>query len=222
MHIGSEGIELYLEGLRRALITRGHLLLFAGMFIECIPIAGFIMPGLTLLVIAGFLSANESLSYSIYTVVSAIMGIAAADNAAFLVGRLGVHKVGWIARLVKRHEELALDIATQRFIILVLYQFPPYSRMFAPIVMGTISFPMRRWATVVSLGTLLFVTVFFGLGFSVGFLGRRLFGAVNLASNISVVFILGLLSWIIVFGSRIHRRRSTGNRGTHSTPGMGS
>jgi len=203
----SADVAHYMEWLTVELRRWGAPLLFAMLFLECIPVAGFAVPGLTLLVIAGFLAAGQTPAQVASLFLASLAGVVAADNFAFLAGRFGHDHIAPLRRLIDRHEALREEIRGQKLPVLLLYQFPPYSRMFAPLLMGTLGFAWRRWLLVMSIGSFAFVGAFFILGYAAGSTGRRVFGAVDAASTISALFIFGLLAWAAMLGIRVFRNR---------------
>jgi membrane protein DedA with SNARE-associated domain len=201
----SADVARYLEWLAAELRQWGALLLFVMLFLECIPLAGFAVPGLTVLVIAGFLAAGQSFVSAAGYFLASLAGVVAADNLAYLIGRAGYDRIGVLRRLMDRQAALREDIRGQKLPILLLYQFPPYSRMFAPLLMGALSFAWPRWLLVMSAGSVAFVSTFFLLGYAAGATGRAVFGAVSAASTVSALFVFGLLAWAVMLGIRMFR-----------------
>jgi len=177
------------------------------MFVESLPIAGFVLPGLSILVIAGFLSAEQPSALTGIMFIAAWAGLLVADTLMFWLGRVGTTKVNLVRRKVEKHDKLRREISSQPLALLLLYQFPPYSRMFAPLLMGTLSFTWCRWLSITTAGSFAFVAAFFGLGLTVGLIGRSLVGAVSIASLISGIFMWGLLIWIVILGLKLRRRK---------------
>lgn len=204
---GSIAMAAYLEVLQSALTRWGALMIFGALFLECVPVVGFAVPGLTILVVAGFLAAGQPLLEAALFFVAAFAGVASSDTLAYLTGRLGGERIGPVRRLILRHDTFRREISGQSLPVLLLYQFPPYSRMFAPLLMGALSFAWTRWLLIVTVGTLAFAAAFYGLGFAVGLAGRELFGAVSTASTLSALFLLGLLVWAAYLGVRLYRLR---------------
>lgn len=196
-----------LEILTASLVRWGPYLLFVSMFVECLPIVGFVVPGLTLLVVGGFVAVGQPILLVFLMLVGALAGLLAADTLMFWLGRAGADRMSFVRRLVEKHDAFRQEIDCQSLPVLMAYQFPPYSRMFAPVLMGALSFSWRRWMLIVTTGSLAFVVTFFGLGFAVGVVGRDLAGAVSAASTISALFVLCLLVWVALLAFKLHRRR---------------
>jgi len=208
MQSDTSAITAYLTYLQVSVVHHGPWLIFGALFVECLPVAGLILPGLTLLVVAGFVASGQSGTYVMATILAAIGGVLAADTVAYFAGRVGLERWSALQRLVARHNDLRHELAQQSWRILVLYQFPPYSRMFAPLLLGALAIPWSRWWAITAPGTGLFVGVFFTLGFLAGRTGRALFGAVNAASMVSNLFLASLILWAVWFGFRIRRFRA--------------
>lgn len=208
MQIEPAAVSAYLNSLQAPVVHHGPWLIFGALFVECLPIAGFILPGLTLLVIAGFVASGQSPTYTLVTIVAAVGGVLAADTIAFVAGRFGLERWPGVQRLVARNADLRHELARQSWSVLVLYQFPPYSRMFAPLIMGAMATPWSRWWPIMVPGTALFVSVFFSLGFQAGRTGYALLGAANAASMASGLFLAALVLWAVCVWLRIRRSRS--------------
>jgi len=197
----------YLGSLQAWVVDRGPWLIFVALFVECLPVAGLILPGLTLLVVVGFVASEASVADVVLTFVAAVSGVLTADTLAFVVGRLGLRRWAALQRLVARNGDLRLALAQQPWSVLILYQFPPLSRMFAPMLLGTLHVPWSRWWAITGPGTVLFVGAFFALGFVAGRTGHALLGAANAASTASTFSLVALGLWAVWIGSRIRRSR---------------
>lgn len=192
-----------------ALLTRwGGPLLFAVMAAECIPLAGFAAPGLVVLVVAGFLAAGTSSWEAAGYLLWALSGVLVADTVLFALGRIGGERQPWLRGVIARHGRLRRELLAQPYPVLLLYQFPPYSRMFAPLVLGAAKLPWSAWLRLTIPAALLFVGSFFGLGSAAGLAGRGVNGAAGAASLASAVFALGFFAWLVLFILRVMRRRA--------------
>lgn len=200
----SAAVESYLQWVLATVTRWGPLVTFAAMTLECIPFVGFAVPGLTVLVAAGFLAATQEVAQGLLLFTAAFIGVIIGDNLGYAAGR-GSHRLPPVRRLVDRNARLAGEIERQPLLLLLFYQFPPYSRMFAPLLMGALDFPLRRWAGVVTGGTLVFVIAFFGLGYLAGRAGQAMLGVQSAASTVSALFVVALLVWVGGLAWKLYR-----------------
>lgn len=201
---------LYLNALETGFARWGYLVMFGALFLECVPVVGFAVPGLTILVAAGFWATTLDGTHAMGLLAAASAGVVASDTSAYAVGRLSRGRLSVVQRAVKRHDGLRRRLAEQALPVLIFYQFPPYSRMFAPLLLGVIDLALGRWVALVCISTALFVLAFFGLGYVVGWSGRALANAIDIAGLVTTVFVGGLVWWGIVF----YRQRGSRSKDT--------
>jgi membrane protein DedA with SNARE-associated domain len=185
-----------LHGVALAVADWREPLLAAILVAESIPIIGFAAPGLTVLVAAGFLAAQLPAAEAARLALTAFAAIFLADLAMFAAGRFGTAKIPLLARWVGPDGALARGLAAQPPSILIFYQFPPYSRMFAPLLFGAGRHPWSRWTGLSAAATGLFVAACFGGGLAAALSARSLAGAISGAGTIAVVFSAGLIGWL--------------------------
>lgn len=185
-------------------VTLGALLL------EGIPVAGFVAPGLVLLVFAGFKAAAEPAHWALLVFLACLAALVVGDFLAFGIGRWArarsTRLQGWFARRLPssgRWRQAA-------FATLVVYQFPPYARMIVPALLGSSGISLRRWTAACLSASMLFVAVAFGAGY----LGARA-GADFIVANRQVANLVAILSiaFLLVAGSlatRLWRKRGEG------------
>jgi membrane-associated protein len=130
-----------------------YLVLFAVLFAETGLFVGFFLPGDSLLLVAGVLSAPGSQSYTL-SIVAVIAVCAAAAILGNLTGFWFGRRVGRglfersESRFFKRRYLLAADDLYQRHggITIVVARFMPFVRTFAPIVAGISHMDRRAFA----------------------------------------------------------------------------
>ena len=185
----------------------GALVVFAAMFVDCLPFVAFVAPGVIMLVLTGFFAAGQpQLSWGLLFA-SACAGVIASDTLMFTLGRSGYHRIPVVRRLVDKQERLRQDILNQKALYLIFYQFPPYSRMFAPLVMGAARFSWIRWTALVSASTVLFVASFFGIGLVAALGGHAASGATTSANTVSAIFAVAFFAWLSALIYRLVQRR---------------
>lgn len=194
-------------GILKGLAKWGAIVVFAAMFVDCLPFVAFVAPGVIMLVLTGFFAASQpGLSWGLLFA-SACAGVIASDTLMFSIGRSGYHRIPAVRRLVDKQERLRQAILNQRALLLIFYQFPPYSRMFAPLVMGAARFSWLRWTALVSTSTVLFVASFFGIGLLAALGGHAASSATASANKVSIIFVIAFFAWLSVLVYRLIQRR---------------
>jgi membrane protein DedA with SNARE-associated domain len=184
-------------------------LLFAILALECVPVIGFVAPGLIALVLAGYASAGLPAGEALRLAAAAFAGVFLADTVCFAAGRAAGERSLWIARLAGPRAPLGEELGAQPAAVLLFYQFPPYSRMFAPLFLGSAAFEWRRWLSLSAAATAAFVGAFFALGFAAARISTAATGAASLAGAVSLVFALLFGGWAVRIAVRLWRRRGT-------------
>ena len=185
----------------------GPVIVFALMFLDCLPFAAFVAPGVIVLVLAGYVAAGEGLLDGVGLFTAGCAGIFVCDTTMYLIGRSGYARSAFVKGFVDRRAKFKHEIERQRTAVLIFYQFPPYSRMFAPLILGALGASWARWLSLVSLSTLVFVTSFFALGWAAGAGRQAATSATNAASSVSTVFLLAFVAWLVALVVRLFRRR---------------
>ncbi len=191
----------------KGLAKWGAIVVFAAMFVDCLPFVAFVAPGVIMLVLTGYFAAGQPTLSWVLLFAAACAGVMASDTLMFAIGRSGYHRIAVVRRLVDKQERLRQAILRQKAFVLIFYQFPPYSRMFAPLIMGAARFSWIRWAALVSTSTVLFVASFFGIGLMAALGGRAASGATASANSISILFVFGFFAWLSVLIYRLVQRR---------------
>jgi membrane protein DedA with SNARE-associated domain len=196
-----------LRDLTDLMIAWREPLLFVLLVAECVPLLGLASPGLIALVLAGFVGHELGYSAALRLYATALVAVSATDLLLFAAGRAGAVRLPLVQRWVGERATFGRALAGQRDAMLMLYQFPPYSRMFAPLLLGAAALGWTRWLRVAGAGTLLFVSSFFLIGFSAHWLSSGIDGAAAGAGFASSVFGLGLGAWIAVLVVRIWKSK---------------
>jgi membrane-associated protein len=178
----------------------GYFGLTAIVFAETGLLVGFFLPGDSLLVTAGLVSARGLLN--VY-VLGILLNIAAAagNSAGYFIGRM----TG--PRIFTREDSLLFSrkhvFRAQRFYArhgrkaVVLAQFMPIIRTFSPVVAGVGHMPYRQFLAISVLGTILWVWSMLFTGY---FLGTYIPGIdkhieILVLTVIFVSILPGLISW---------------------------
>ncbi len=165
-----------LPTLEEIIVWGGYIGLFAIVFSETGLLVGFFLPGDSLLVTAGLFAARGQLDIAVLVpllCVAAILG----NSSGYLIGRKAGQALynrpqsRWFRRdhLIKTHE----FYEKYGGITIVLAQFMPFARTFAPVVAGVAEMKYRRFASFNVGGAILWISSMTLLGF---FLGRSIPG----------------------------------------------
>jgi membrane-associated protein len=157
-------------------IRVGYIALFAIIFSETGLMIGFFLPGDSLLVTAGLFAARGNFDIFILVpllLVAAILG----NSTGYLIGR----KAG--RPLFERPQSKLFRkdhlVKTQEFyeryggVTIILAQFMPFARTFAPVVAGVAEMPYKRFALFNASGAFLWIPSMTLIGY---FLGKTIPG----------------------------------------------
>jgi membrane protein DedA with SNARE-associated domain len=197
-----------------ALLLKWREPLLALMLVgECMPLVGFAAPGLIALALAGFIAVDLGPFAGIRLFLIACAAIFFTDLGMFAMGRLGSRRSALVARFVGPRAAFGKELQRQPDRWLLFYQFPPYARMFAPVLLGNVQLEWRRWLAVSTLATLIFVVTFFGLGVAAALLHEKVAGVVAASGLLIFISMSGLLVWCLGFAGRLWRARGIDVRG---------
>jgi membrane-associated protein len=140
----------------------GYLALVLGMFCETLLFAGVIVPGLGIMVAAGYLSALGVFNPWLVLVL-AVGATVLGDQASYGLGRaLG-------AVLLKRQAGAArvrTALLAEGPLLLLWYHYGIWLRALLPCVAGSIRYPWRRFAAYDAPGAALWAGTLFAVGYS--------------------------------------------------------
>lgn len=187
-------------------IKVGYVALFAIIFSETGLMFGFFLPGDSLLVTAGLFAAKGEFDIFILVpllIVAAIFG----NTTGYAIGR----KAGQTlfnkpqSKIFRRDHLLKTHAFYEKYggITIVMAQFMPFARTFAPVVAGAAEMPYRRFATFNISGAILWIGSMTLLGY---FLGVAFPGVVkHIELVIIAIVFLSILPLIIKYIQ--HKRR---------------
>jgi membrane-associated protein len=194
-----------------------YLVLFAVLFAETGLFAGFFLPGDSLLIVAGVLSAKGTQAYTL----ELLIVIAVCVTAAILGNLVGFwfgRKVGRPlfdrpeSRFFKPSHLAAADAFYQKYggITIVLARFMPFVRTFAPIVAGVSDMDRGKFVFYTVIGAVLW-----GAGLPiVGYLAGEAMGETLDDMLLPIIIVIVLLSVLPPAIATLRARR----RGTHAEP----
>jgi membrane protein DedA with SNARE-associated domain len=162
LHLAPDLLGRLVDTGRPWLEEYGYLAIGLGLFCETLLFAGAIVPGLGIMVAAGYLSAAGVLEPW------PVLGLAAVatvlgDQASFSLGRILGHV------LLKRRAAAARvrnALLAEGPTLLLWYHYGIWLRALLPCTAGSIRYPWRRFAGFDALGATLWVGTLFAVGYS--------------------------------------------------------
>jgi undecaprenyl-diphosphatase len=155
-------VQDYIERAQPWIDQWGLLAVGFGILAETLLFAGVFIPGFSILVTAGLMSA-EGLLNPWATLLTAFAGGFIGDQAAYALGRL----MG--DRLLARHRgvlaKLRYALTHEGGYILLWYHYVSPLRIVMPYVAGSLFYPRLRWVVLDSIGLALWICFGFGIGF---------------------------------------------------------
>ena len=193
-------------------IRVGYVALFGIIFSETGLMLGFFLPGDSLLVTAGLFAARGALDIRILVpllIVAAILG----NTTGYTIGRRAGRPLfdRQQSRFFRRDHLLKARALYEKYggIAIILAQFMPFARTFAPVVAGVAEMPYRRFATFNITGAVLWITSMSLTGY---FLGKKVPGIEkHIEYVIAIVVFISILPMIIKYARhRLKQRRAAG------------
>lgn len=200
-----------LPTLKEVVIWGGYVGLFAIVFSETGLLVGFFLPGDSLLVTAGLYAAATHELDPVKLIPVLIVAAIAGNATGYSIGvRAGQSLYRREQSRFFRKDHL---IKTREFyekygaMTIVLAQFMPFARTFAPVVAGIGQMAYRRFAVYNAAGAVAWITSMVLLGY---FLGQSIPGIEHrIEYVIALVIFLSVLPLLIkVFRHRLNRKAS--------------
>ena len=143
----------------------GYFVVFIAALLEAIPAVGLVVPGQTILVIAGFVASTDVLRWWLIALI-AMAGAIIGDTIGFYLGRryglsfLGKHKalLSDVIELLRAHPLKTL----------ILGRFNSLTRSFAPFAAGASGVSTRRFMVANIVGGVIWALCWTGIGLLVG------------------------------------------------------
>ena len=193
----SDLIHLFttVEGITDIIRWGGLLALFVIVFAETGLLIGFFLPGDSLLVTAGFVSATYPDVLTLWEVIVALcIAAIVGDSTGYYIGKKAGHALynRPQSRLFRRDHLLKTKAFYEKYggITIVLARFIPFARTFAPVVAGVGEMQYRRFLAFNVFGGIGWVVAMSLLGYLFGnipFVQRHIEKAIILVIFISVL-----------------------------------
>lgn len=194
-------IQLFttVEGITEIIEWGGLLILVAMVFAETGLLAGFFLPGDSLLFIAGFLAGTQPGLLSLWYLLPALcIAAIVGDSTGYYIGkRAGAALYNRPqSRFFRRDHLLKTKAFYEKYggITIVVARFMPFARTFAPVVAGVAEMEYRRFLTYNVMGGIGWVCAMSLLGY---FLGSIQWVRHNVEKVTIVIIILSLMPVVI-------------------------
>ncbi len=169
----------YLAMIQTGVSTYGLWFVVVFLLLENVPIVGFVAPGLTILVLSGFL--HDLIGVSAQTLfLLAWCTVVLADTIWYAIGRYSNAKSRWLRSIANKTPAARQILVSQPTHSLVCYQFMAYFRMFLPFSFGMYQYPWQAWMSLCIIASGLYTAVFFGLGVA----GARLLADLDMIDTV--------------------------------------
>lgn len=194
------------EGLTKLIQTGGLLVLFLIIFSETGLLVGFFLPGDSLLVTAGVLSAatiDRPAYFDVWTLMGVLIVAAiTGDQLGWWLGKNFGKRVenkpdSWFFKK-KYIQEADEHFKNNGSISLVVARFIPIMRTFVPFVAGMAHMPVTQFLKWNIIGAFIWITSLVGLG--------HFIGPTPLADELHKVIILIIIISVLPLGWKIARR----------------
>jgi membrane-associated protein len=188
--------------------TVGYVGMFAIIFIETGLLAGFFLPGDTLLLTAGIIAATGKLELPLVIVVCSIASIC-GDQLGYWIGKTFGNKV--FSRPKSRLFDPANVLKARAFfdkygmITIIVARFIPVIRAFAPTMAGVSGVPYKKFLGLSVAGGVLWGSSVTSLGFFLG----NVIGAATLEKYLLGIIAVGILAGVIPSAIHIFRSSKT-------------
>jgi len=198
-----------LPTLEEIVVWGGYIGLFAIIFSETGLFVGFFLPGDSLLVTAGLFAARGELNVAMLIpllIIAAISGNTTGYAIGSKAGRALYSRPN--SRFFRRDHLLKTKAFYEKYggITIILAQFMPFARTFAPPVAGAAEMKYRRFATFNMTGAVLWITSMVLIGY---YLGRLIPGIERkIEYVIAVVVFISVLPMLIKYAQHKLKRRS--------------
>jgi len=142
-------------------------LVFTWMALENVLFLGFVVPGLTVLVVTGLLIHTGDVAPG-PVLGAAVLGTYVGDTVNYALGRWGLRRLGWVRRMITENEEAQRFIERYPKALYVFFHFPVYLRSAFPLTLGSLNYSWQAWLGIDLVAAPLFVAAFVGLGYGLG------------------------------------------------------
>ncbi len=168
--------------------------IFLALFLENAAFLGFVFPGVTILFLAGFLVPGGTVEV-VPALACAYAGTIVGDNVNYALGRWGIHRIGWVKRLLDKNPRAIAFINNQPVWLYTFFHFPGILRPVVPLGLGSSRFSIRLWLLIDLIGALLFVSAYIAAGYLTATLSADLTSGQSAVGYIALFFTVLVILW---------------------------
>jgi membrane protein DedA with SNARE-associated domain len=180
-------IEKYIDFIK----SNAYLIIFLGLILENTLFLGFIIPGLSLLMIGGFFAATGDTNIY-YVFILGLLGTIIGDNLSLSLGRLisGVPSIENKVKSSKKIHEIIAYIENHQTKKMYFFHFPVYLRTIVPFSCGLIRFNFSKWIKIDLIGAVLFNLTFIFIGYITGNASGIINNALSIGGYVQLIFFI--------------------------------
>lgn len=167
-----------------------------GLLLENVLFIGFIIPGLTILIVAGFLAFFDQ-SNPLSLVLAGTIGTFIGDNINFSIGRFSLTRWSRVKEIVKDRSVVKNFMQSVPEPIYIFYHFPGYLRTFFPMLLGAMRFPVYKWIALELTAAPLFNIFYVYLGWYGAKVSGELTSIIEIGNNIALYLFFATIAGLI-------------------------
>jgi undecaprenyl-diphosphatase len=176
-----------------------YLVVFGATLLEAFPFIGFIIPGQTLLILAGLTAKLNELNLALI-IFLATLGAIGGDSFGYFLGKKYGYallaKYKHLFKIKQKHLEKTEELINKNAgLTLILGRFNSVTRALAPFVAGVTNLPLKKFIRYNIIGAILWATVFGFIGFLFGHSYKLISSFIGKGS--ALIIILLLLGFVI-------------------------
>jgi undecaprenyl-diphosphatase len=196
----------------------GYLVIFLGTCLENMLFLGLIVPGVVVLLLAGWLASDGLIDVRVAVVV-AVIGTSLGDTVSYAAGRFGWRKAMARAEQMPLMGTVRSTFMRRTGLFVLSYHFLGYTRMLGPLTAGALRIPFRRWWILDALGAAVWATTYVMAGYAVGRLGVSFETAkANVEKLDRVLLAVGIVAVLAFFIYRSRSQRDAGAAAPDASP----
>lgn len=197
-------LEYYIQLLK----SDAYIIIFIGLILENTLFLGFIVPGITLLMIGGYFVSMGELNFILLFIVG-VAGTLIGDNVSYILGRKLGNKRSFFQKIKKsKRVENVINYIKQKHINkLYFFHFPFYLRTIVPFTCGFIKFDFNKWIRIDFIGAILFNIIFALIGYITGKASGLVENAITIGGYFQIIFIIGFALLLVTLINKIIKRQ---------------
>ncbi len=198
-------MESYTQVVYELLIAYAYLTIFLALMLENTVFLGVVVPGLTVLLLSGFISGNGELN-PFLCVLAGFLGTLTGDNLSYLIGRYGAER-RWVKGFAEKYKFSENTLEQKSPLVLTFFQFPVYLRVIVPIYFGFVRYPFRKWIAIDFAGSLLFNTTYILIGYIIAKTTSQFADATTIGTVVQYLFAAMFSLWLAWVAIQFYRSK---------------